>query len=71
MPRLMRVLTAAATLAGALALSTAANASALPSAACNQGTANAHSRVPETNGAGTMPPGHLHIPGGMEHPCTP
>ena len=34
----------------------------LPAAACNQGTSNAHTRVPETNGAGAPITAHERIP---------
>lgn len=34
----------------------------LPAAACNQGTMNAHERVPETTGTGAVTPGHEAIP---------
>jgi hypothetical protein len=35
----------------------------LPSAACNQGTMNAHENVPETTGSGKTTPAHEAIPG--------
>lgn len=35
----------------------------LPAAACNAGTLNAHSHVPETTGAGFITPAHEAIPG--------
>jgi hypothetical protein len=34
----------------------------LPTAACNQGTRNAHESVPETTGTGVTTPGHIAIP---------
>jgi len=41
----------------------------LPAAACNQDTTNAHTRVPETNGAGTPITGHEHIPEQEDGAC--
>jgi hypothetical protein len=35
----------------------------LPAAACNQGTMNAHERIPETTGTGVTTPGHGAVPG--------
>jgi len=35
----------------------------LPAAACNQGTMNAHSHIPETTGSGKTTPGHRAVPG--------
>ena len=35
----------------------------LPSAACNQGTMNAHENIPETTGAGFTTPAHGAVPG--------
>ena len=35
----------------------------LPSAACNQGTMNAHESIPETTGTGATTPGHGAVPG--------
>jgi hypothetical protein len=42
----------------------------LPAAACNQGTMNAHERIPETTGTGVTTPAHGAVPG-MENvtPC--
>jgi hypothetical protein len=35
----------------------------LPTAACNQGTMNAHNNIPATTGTGTTTPGHGAVPG--------
>jgi len=35
----------------------------LPTAACNQGTMNAHESIPETTGTGAPTPGHGAVPG--------
>ena len=35
----------------------------LPAAACNQGTMNAHERIPEATGTGVTTPGHGAVPG--------
>ena len=35
----------------------------LPTAACNQGTMNAHDNIPETTGAGVTTPAHGAVPG--------
>jgi hypothetical protein len=35
----------------------------LPAAACNQGTMNAHERIPESTGSGKTTPGHFAVPG--------
>lgn len=35
----------------------------LPAAACNQGTMNAHERIPETTGTGVTTPAHGAVPG--------
>jgi hypothetical protein len=35
----------------------------LPSAACNDGTMNAHDHIPETTGTGATTPGHMAVPG--------
>jgi hypothetical protein len=35
----------------------------LPAAACNQGTMNAHERIPEMTGTGVTTPGHSAVPG--------
>jgi hypothetical protein len=58
----MRRTLLAFTLAGAIAVLSAGPAQALPSAACNHGTMNAHSRIPETTGSGTVTPGHEAVP---------
>jgi hypothetical protein len=66
MRRLVLTLTLAGVLAAAAAAPVAARVSttqALPAAACNQGTMNAHERVPETTGTGTTTPAHAAIPG--------
>lgn len=53
-------------IAGALAFAGAAPAVAdvepLPSAACNDGTRNAHQSVPHDNPAQGSNPGHKHLP---------
>ena len=66
----MRRLALTLTLAGVLAATAAApgaaavsTTQALPAAACNQGTMNAHERVPETTGTGDTTPAHAAIPG--------
>jgi hypothetical protein len=46
----------------AIAVFSAAPAQALPSAACNQGTMNAHSSIPEMTGSGVVTPGHEAVP---------
>ena len=57
----------AALLLGALAatpaLADVSTTQPLPSAACNQGTMNAHSSIPETTGTGATTPGHGSVPG--------
>jgi hypothetical protein len=67
----MRRTILALTVAGAIPALSAAPAQALPSAACNQGTMNAHSSIPETTGSGKMTPGHEAVPeeagGGCAH----
>lgn len=35
----------------------------LPSAACNDGTMNAHESIPETTGTGVTTPAHRDVPG--------
>jgi hypothetical protein len=35
----------------------------LPAAACNQGTMNAHERIPEATGTGVTTPAHGAVPG--------
>ena len=64
----MRRLAPILALAAALAAATPAWADVsatqhLPSAACNQGTMNAHESVPETTGNGKTTPAHEAIPG--------
>ena len=66
----MRKTLLALALAGALAGVGAVQASAdisttqtLPTAACNQGTMNAHESIPETTGTGAMVPAHDAVPG--------
>ena len=64
--RTLLTFVAAAALAGSAAGPAAADVSTtqtLPSAACNQGTMNAHDNVPATTGTGTTTPGHAAIPG--------
>jgi hypothetical protein len=66
MQRFALTLTLAGVIAGAAAAPVAADVSttqALPAAACNQGTMNAHMSVPETTGAGFTTPAHAAIPG--------
>jgi hypothetical protein len=41
----------------------------LPGAACNQGTMNAHTRVPERTGKGVPVKAHEHIPEGSGGAC--
>lgn len=43
--------------------------SSAPTAACNVGTVNAHTRVPETTGAGAPIEGHEHIPESTDGGC--
>ena len=73
MRRLALALTIAGTLAGAAASPVAADVSptqALPAAACNEGTMNAHESVPGTTGTGVVTPAHAAIPGtGNVTPC--
>ena len=64
-----RVLTIAATAAllavpAAPALGDVSPTQALPPAACNQGTMNAHENIPETTGSGKTTPAHGAVPGG-------
>lgn len=54
---------AALTAAAAPASAGVSTTQHLPSAACNQGTMNAHENVPETTGSGKTTPGHEAIPG--------
>jgi hypothetical protein len=66
MRRIALTLTLAGVLAGGAAAPVAADVSttqALPAAACNQGTMNAHENVPETTGTGVTTPAHAAIPG--------
>jgi hypothetical protein len=66
MRKAMLTLALAVSLAGATAIPASADVSttqALPAAACNQGTMNAHERAPETTGTGTTTPAHAAIPG--------
>jgi hypothetical protein len=56
------LMTCVAIAALSLAGSSSATAETLPSAACNDGTMNAHESVPETTGTGEMTPAHAHIP---------
>jgi hypothetical protein len=73
----MRRLALTVTLAGILAATAAApvaadvsTTQALPAAACNPGTMNAHESVPETTGTGVTTPAHAAIPGtGNVTPC--
>jgi hypothetical protein len=60
MRRLFFVIGLTGALLGAPAL--VASANDLPAAACNDGTMNAHSRVPETTGNGTAVHAHEAIP---------
>jgi len=49
--------------AGAIAAAPATGAAqALPVAACNAGTMNAHESIPETTGSGKVTPGHMAVP---------
>lgn len=57
----MRRTILALTVGGAIAV-LSAPAQALPSAACNQGTMNAHSSIPEMTGSGKATPGHEAVP---------
>jgi len=51
------------TLAAAPALADLSTTQHLPTAACNQGTMNAHDSIPETTGTGATTPGHMAVPG--------
>ena len=44
------------------ALADVSTTQTLPVQACNQGTMNAHSRIPETTGTGATTPGHMAVP---------
>ena len=66
MRRTLLTLALAGAFAGATALPTSADVSptqTLPTAACNQGTMNAHESVPEMTGNGAPVPAHEAIPG--------
>jgi hypothetical protein len=52
-----------ATITLALALAEVSTTQHLPSAACNQGTMNAHNHIPETTGTGATTPAHGAVPG--------
>jgi hypothetical protein len=47
----------------ASALADVSTTQQLPTAACNQGTMNAHNHIPETTGNGKTTPGHGAVPG--------
>lgn len=69
----MRRLILIISLVSSLLLGSAGSALAqaeLSSAACNQGTMNAHGRVPETNGAGNPIKAHEHIPEQEDSACS-
>ena len=51
------------TLAATPAVADVSTTQQLPTAACNQGTMNAHDNIPETTGTGTTTPGHMAVPG--------
>jgi hypothetical protein len=66
MRRVVLSLVLAAGLAAAPAVPALADVSTtqqLPVAACNQGTMNAHERIPETTGTGVTTPAHGAVPG--------
>jgi hypothetical protein len=67
---LLSLTVGAALVAGAPASADVSTTQHLPSAACNQGTMNAHESVPEMTGSGETVPAHEAIPG-MENvtPC--
>ena len=50
-------------LAATPALADVSTTQHLPTAACNQGTMNAHESIPETTGTGATTPGHGAVPG--------
>jgi len=52
-----------ATITLALAFAEVSTTQHLPSAACNQGTMNAHNHIPETTGTGATTPAHGAVPG--------
>jgi hypothetical protein len=68
MRRLLFIVGLTSALVGAPAL--IADARDLPAAACNSGTMNAHSRVPETTGNGTPVHAHDAIPDSETGTCT-
>jgi hypothetical protein len=47
----------------ATAVADVSHTQSLPTAACNQGTMNAHNHIPETTGTGATTPGHGAVPG--------
>lgn len=51
------------TLAAAPAFADVSTTQHLPTAACNQGTMNAHDNIPETTGTGATTPAHGAVPG--------
>ena len=51
------------TLAAAPALGDVSTTQHLPTAACNQGTMNAHNNIPDATGTGATTPGHGAVPG--------
>jgi hypothetical protein len=66
MRKILTTLTAALSLgalAAAPALGDVSTTQQLPTAACNQGTMNAHNNIPETTGTGVTTPGHGAVPG--------
>jgi len=52
-----------ATITLALAFAEVSTTQHLPSAACNQGTMNAHNHIPETTGTGATTPPPRAVPG--------
>ncbi|HEX9436402.1 MAG TPA: hypothetical protein VGA16_04490 [Candidatus Limnocylindria bacterium] len=65
----MRKLVLAFVLALPLSGAMSSAAAALPDAACNDGTMNAHSSVPGTTGTGAMVPAHEAIPESEDGSC--
>ena len=66
MRKILATITAAlllGALAAAPALGGVSASQQLPTAACNQGTMNAHENIPETTGSGVTTPGHGAVPG--------
>jgi hypothetical protein len=55
---------ALAILAATPALGAVSPTQPLPTAACNQGTMNAHENIPEMTGSGKTTPAHGAVPGG-------